>query len=226
MAVATAAPAGRVWRRRGGALGGSDCSGWRSSAFATRPRAGCGPTRCRRGRSRRGARRVRRRSALGAGVRGRPPGPRCRQRARGVGRRRMPVWEFAAYNSAGGRVRSNRFPRPRREIAIPAPREARQARGTRLLSLGARQSASCRGGRETSRPLPDYDYAAPPHAGGCFASGFTGFPSAIRGSISPSAAIYRDLAALDFSPAASRCGARPYPRRQAPAARPRIRGRA
>jgi len=43
---------------------------------------------------------------------------------------RLPVWEFAAYNFAGGRVRSNRFAAPRGgEIVIePTPAEAEQKR--------------------------------------------------------------------------------------------------
>src|SRR5881394_2020989 len=77
----------------------------------------------------------------------------------------LPVYEFAAYNFAGGRVRSNRFAdRQHGEVAIEATAgEAalkRQALACYESERGNLQHIGAE--RESWRPLPRHDYRAPP----------------------------------------------------------------
>ena len=63
-------------------------------------------------------------------------------------RERLPVWEFAAYNYAGGRVRANRFADARGgviELHLGSGRGSAKAAGPENLCLGARQSPPCPG---------------------------------------------------------------------------------
>ena len=111
---------------------------------------------------------------------------------------RLPVWEFAAYNFAGGHVRANRFVAERGgEVAIEATEaEAQHKR----VALGC--YASERGNlghigveHETGRPLPAYDYGAPPHPGRLFRERFHWVPFRHpRIDFAPSAEVYRDIA--------------------------------
>jgi N-acetylglucosamine malate deacetylase 1 len=141
---------------------------------------------------------------------------------------RLPVWEFAAYNFAGGRVRANRFATERGgEVAIEATAaEAPHKRAA--LGCYASERANLRHigvEREFCRPLPAYDYGAPPASG-------PAVPRALPlGPVPPSAdrfhpigrglprhrelGVSRDAAAGD--------AARRSPRRRARATRSRIR---
>jgi len=110
---------------------------------------------------------------------------------------RLPVWEFAAYNFAGGRVRANRFATERGgEVAIAATdAEARHKR----VALGC--YASERGNlghlgveREFCRPLPAHDYGVPAHPGRLFRERFHWVPFRHpRIDFAPSAEVYRDI---------------------------------
>ena len=141
----------------------------------------------------------------------------------------VPVWEFAAYNFAGGRVRSNGFAEEcGGEIAISGT-AAEIAAKTSALAFYASERRNLRhiaADRETCRLLPAHDYAKPPHAGRLFRERFHWVPFRHPGvDFDRSAEIYRDLGGLAVSPAAVPVrGARRRPRRRAPAARPRTRG--
>ena len=109
-------------------------------------------------------------------------------------RDRLPVWEFAAYNYAGGRVRSNRFVDARGGVVeLTADRdEARLKR--KALALYASERGNLRHiriGEEAYRPLPRHDYAAPPHPGTLFRERFHWVPLRHpRIDFTPSAEIY------------------------------------
>jgi LmbE family N-acetylglucosaminyl deacetylase len=127
-------------------------------------------------------------------------------------RERLPVWEFAAYNYAGGRVRANRFADARGGVVeLRADRdEVRLKR--RALGLYASERANLRHVRvleEAYRPLPPHDYAVPPHPGTLFRERFHWVPFRHpRIDFTPSAEIYADLGrwsareSLDIAPAA------------------------
>jgi len=92
---------------------------------------------------------------------------------------RLPVYEFAAYNFAGGQVRANRFADERgREYAIEArPKEMalkRQALACYVSERGNLRHISVT--REAWRPLRAHDYAAPPHPGRLFRERFHWVP--------------------------------------------------
>jgi N-acetylglucosamine malate deacetylase 1 len=112
---------------------------------------------------------------------------------------KLPVWEFAAYNFAGGRVRANRFAAPRGgESALEAaPDEAR--RKAEALACYASERGNLRhigAAYEECRPLPAHDYGAPPHPGRLFRERFHWVPFRHpRVDFEPSATVYRDLAA-------------------------------
>jgi LmbE family N-acetylglucosaminyl deacetylase len=112
-------------------------------------------------------------------------------------RDRVPVWEFAAYNFAGGRVRANSFPAGHGgEIAIePTPAETRLKR--KALACYASERANLghvRIEREMCRKLPRYDYAAPPHAGRLFRERFHWVPFRHpRIDFAPSDQVYAEI---------------------------------
>jgi N-acetylglucosamine malate deacetylase 1 len=127
-------------------------------------------------------------------------------------RGRLPVWEFAAYNFAGGRARSNRFLDARGGVV-----ELRLDRGEaslkrRALAVYASERGNLghiRVDEEAYRPLPHHDYAAPPHAGTLFRERFQWIPLRHpRVDFTPSAEIYAALGRwnasqkLDIAPAA------------------------
>ena len=91
----------------------------------------------------------------------------------------VPVYEFAAYNFAGGRVRSNQFPDRRdsdRTLAL-TPGEAalkQRALGCYASERGNLKHISIR--QESWRPLPHHDYSVPPHAGRLFRERFHWVP--------------------------------------------------
>jgi N-acetylglucosamine malate deacetylase 1 len=91
----------------------------------------------------------------------------------------LPVWEFAGYNFAGGRVRANRFPAERGgEIVLdPTAAEARLKREALACYASERGNLRhIRVEREACRELPNYDYAAPPHPGRLFRERFHWVP--------------------------------------------------
>lgn len=112
---------------------------------------------------------------------------------------RLSVFEFAAYNFAGGRVRANRFTDHRGgEITIEAtPHEAALKR--RALAVYGSERGNLRhvgAAHEAWRPLPAHDYGAPPHAGRLFRERFHWVPFRHpRIDWAPSAEIYRDIGA-------------------------------
>lgn len=111
---------------------------------------------------------------------------------------RLPVWEFAAYNFAGGTVNSNRFPDPRGdEYEIGASgAEARLKRNALALYASERGNLRHVGiAREVCRLLPAHDYGAPPHAGRLFRERFHWVPFRHpRVDFALSAEVYRDIA--------------------------------
>jgi LmbE family N-acetylglucosaminyl deacetylase len=127
-------------------------------------------------------------------------------------RDRLSVWEFAAYNCAGGRVRSNRFADARGGvIELSADRDETLLK-RRALALYASERGNLRhirAAEEAYRPLPRHDYAAPPHPGTLFRERFHWIPFRHpRVDFTPSAEIYADLGRwsthvrLDIAPAA------------------------
>jgi len=86
-------------------------------------------------------------------------------------RRDLPVWEFSEYNNCGGRVRSNEFPATTgNEIELKLTDIERRHK-QELLAMYASERGNLnylQTAREVFRPLADYDYAQPPHAGTLF----------------------------------------------------------
>jgi LmbE family N-acetylglucosaminyl deacetylase len=128
-------------------------------------------------------------------------------------RDRLPVWEFAAYNFAGGRVWSNRFPDARGgavELRLSRDEAALKRRALALYSSERGNLAHIRTDEETYRPLPRHDYSVPPHAGRLFRERFHLVPFRHpRIDFTPSAEVYRALgewsatARLDMTTAAA-----------------------
>jgi LmbE family N-acetylglucosaminyl deacetylase len=113
-------------------------------------------------------------------------------------RHRLPVWEFAAYNFAGGRIRSNRFAvRRGGEVAIEAtaPEAARKRRALACYRSERGNLGHIGVAHESARPLPAHDYAAAPHPGRLFRERFHWVPfHHPRIDFAPSAEVYRDIA--------------------------------
>lgn len=110
---------------------------------------------------------------------------------------RLSVWEFAAYNFAGGRVHSNRFANRRggefeivaSELEVRLKREALACYASERGNL--RHIAIT---REAGRPLSAHDYGSPPHAGRLFRERFHWVPFRHpRVDFAPSSDIYRDI---------------------------------
>lgn len=120
---------------------------------------------------------------------------------------RLPVWEFAAYNLAGGRVRSNRFADARGGVVELRLGRDETALKRRMLALYASERgnlAHIRVDEEAYRPLPRHDYAAPPHAGKLFRERFHWVPLRHpRIDFTPSADVYAALGAWEQLPASS-----------------------
>jgi LmbE family N-acetylglucosaminyl deacetylase len=84
---------------------------------------------------------------------------------------RLPVWEYAEYNNAGGRARSQTFPDARGgeqtiELAADEIAQKRRALGIYASERGNLRHIDVV--REAFRPLPTHDYARPPHPGTLF----------------------------------------------------------
>jgi LmbE family N-acetylglucosaminyl deacetylase len=112
-------------------------------------------------------------------------------------RARLPVWEFAAYNFAGGRVRTNFFPASHGGEVVFEPAPAETAQKRRALAYYASESGNLthiRVGREICRSLPHYDYGLPPHPGRLFRERFHWVPFRHpRIDFTPSAEVYAGL---------------------------------
>jgi len=109
----------------------------------------------------------------------------------------LPVWEFAAYNFAGGKVRSNRFWDARGGVIEVRATPEEIALKRRALALYASERGNLRHiavREEAHRPLPQHDYAAPPHSGTLFRERFHWVPFRHpRIDFTPSADIYEVL---------------------------------
>ncbi len=107
------------------------------------------------------------------------------------------TWEYAAYNFAGGRVRSQTFPDPDgTEIVLelsPAEREIKRA----ALAVYASERGNLRHvavEREAFRHYRKADYARPPHGGRLFRERFQWVPFRHpRVDFTPSAAVRRSI---------------------------------
>ena len=80
----------------------------------------------------------------------------------------MSVLEFAEYNLLGGKIRPHTFPAPNGAEEVLALTEAEQAAKRRAVAIYVSERGNLRDidyRRETFRPLPKYDYGAPPHPG-------------------------------------------------------------
>jgi len=109
----------------------------------------------------------------------------------------LPVWEFAAYHFAGGRVTSNRFIENHgRQMDITASVwEAERKRDALRRYRSERGNLRhIRPDRECGRPLPAYDYGARPHRGRLFRERFHRLPFRHpRIDFVPSGEIYADI---------------------------------
>lgn len=119
------------------------------------------------------------------------------------------VWEYAAYNNAGGRTNSQRFPAETGAETVlaldPAERETKaellRGYGSEAGNLGHVGTA-----RECLRPLPDHAYDRPPHPGRLFYERFHWVPfrhpriDPTRGA-EVCAAVRAFLAGIDAPPA-------------------------
>lgn len=112
-------------------------------------------------------------------------------------RGRLAVWEFAAYNKAGGRARSNRFADARGgviELRLSREEVALKRRVLRLYASERINLAHIGLAEEAYRPLPRHDYAQPPHSGPLFRERFQWVPLRHpRIDFTRSAEIYRTL---------------------------------
>ena len=112
-------------------------------------------------------------------------------------RDRLPIWEFAAYNHAGGKLRSNRFIDARGgviELRLNRDEAALKRRALALYASERGNLAHISIAEEAYRPLPRHDYAASPHSGKLFRERFQWVPFRHpRVDFAPSAKIYAAL---------------------------------
>jgi len=116
---------------------------------------------------------------------------------------RAKIWEYAEYNHAGGRTRSQEFPAAQGgEIELDLdPTEQTLKRS--LLDAYASERANLAHimlSREAFRPLPRYDYAHPPHPGTLFYARFRWVPLHPRVDRTDPALVYRELSVFLDSP--------------------------
>jgi len=109
----------------------------------------------------------------------------------------VPVYEFAAYNLAGGRVRSNQFPDRRDgDVTIDLTADEAMLKQRALASYASEHGnlRHVRTARESWRPLPPHDYGAPPHPGRLFRERFHWVPFRHpRIDFEPSAVVYAEI---------------------------------
>ncbi len=112
-------------------------------------------------------------------------------------RERLPVWEFAAYNYAGGRGRANRFADARGgviELHLDRDEALLKRQALKIYASERGNLRHVRVEQEACRPLPHHDYGAPPHAGTLFRERFHWIPFRHpRVDFDPSAEVYRAL---------------------------------
>lgn len=112
-------------------------------------------------------------------------------------RPRLPVWEFAEYNFAGGQVRANRFADARGgvvELRLSREEAALKRRALAIYASERGNLAHIRITEEAYRPLPRHEYTAPPHEGTLFRERFHWVPLRHpRIDFTPSAQIYSVL---------------------------------
>jgi N-acetylglucosamine malate deacetylase 1 len=130
-------------------------------------------------------------------------------------RDRLPVWEFAAYNFAGGKVRSNWFLDARGgviELHLSREEAADKRRALALYASERGNLAHIKTKAEAYRPLPRHDYAAPPHPGTLFRERFHWVPFRHpRIDFIPSAEVYRALGTWERRPASFEASLREAP---------------
>ena len=107
------------------------------------------------------------------------------------------VFEFAEYNNADGRVRSNHFPQSNgTEKRLQLSVEEAETKRAALAVYDSEQGnlAHIDAQRETFRPLADYDYSQPPHPGKLFFARFQWVPIPHpRVDFTPPAEVYAAL---------------------------------
>jgi hypothetical protein len=115
--------------------------------------------------------------------------------------------EFAAYNYAGGRVRSNRFPEANAGVVELRAKRDEAALKRQVLRLYRSERGNLRHIRiagEQYRPLPRHDYSQPPHPGILFRERFHWVPLRHpRIDFTPSAEIYSVLGQWSAATAAA-----------------------
>ena len=85
------------------------------------------------------------------------------------------VWEFAAYNFAGGRINANHFPLEQGAEIVLDPTGAEAALKRRALACYVSERCNLRHiriKREVCRLLPQHHYGSPPHPGRLFRERF------------------------------------------------------
>lgn len=130
-------------------------------------------------------------------------------------RRRLPIWEFAAYNFAGGKTRSNRFFDARGGVVELRLSREEAALKRRALAIYASERGNLRHIRteqEARRPLPRYDYTSPPHPGTLFRERFHWVPLRHpRVDFTPSGEVYAALEAWGRLPTSFEASLRSAP---------------
>jgi hypothetical protein len=89
------------------------------------------------------------------------------------------VWEFSEYNYCGGRTWSQKFSARRgneQEIVLTPPEQQLKRRALKVYSSEKGNLGHVRTAAEAFRPLGDYDYSRPPHAGKLFYERFQWVP--------------------------------------------------
>ena len=109
---------------------------------------------------------------------------------------RVPVWEFAEYNNAGGRTHAQEFPaRCGGEIVLDLGSSERKTKRELLRAYASEHGnlAHIGAARESFRPLPKYDYARPPHEGRVFYARYRWVPFHPRVDRTDPNLVYEDL---------------------------------
>ena len=97
----------------------------------------------------------------------------------GTLRPKVSVYEFAEYNNAGGRTRSQEFPESNgTETVIELTTDEVERKRAALAVYRSERGnlAHIESARECFRPLPEYDYSQPPHPGTLFYARFRWVP--------------------------------------------------
>ncbi len=107
------------------------------------------------------------------------------------------VFEFAEYNNDGGQVRSHHFPESdgtETRVQMSVEEAELKRAGLALYQSESGNLAHIDAQRESFRPLPDHDYAKPPHTGKLFFARFQWVPIPHpRVDFTPPAEVYASL---------------------------------